>query len=177
MYPLGHLALGYLCYAGVAYLTDRQLPNGLLLVVLAFGTQVPDIIDKPLVYAGVLPSGRSFAHSLLIVLPVLAGLSYMAIQWDLRTEARAFSVAVLSHLIGDSYLLALRGQWTELRFLLWPVIPAIDYPSDDIAPWVRLFNAGFDSPQMQFQYLLVVIAIVIWARSVYVKRTRRTPDR
>ncbi|WP_396611646.1 metal-dependent hydrolase [Haloferax sp. S1W] len=176
MYPVGHLALGYLCYAAVAWLSDRQLPHGLTLLVLAIGTQAPDLVDKPLVFLGVLPSGRSFGHSLLFVLPALAILAKRTAHTDFERHARAFIIAVLSHFVGDTYLLALRGEWAALRFLLWPVFPAIDYPADDIPPWVRLLDLGADSPEMQFQYLLFAVAVVLWLRHTYRRKQTDSGD-
>lgn len=170
MYPIGHLALGYLLYVALTRVTDWRLPRGLTLLALALGTQAPDLIDKPLTYVGVLPNGRSLAHSILIIVPVLVILTQVATIQGFKREARAFVVAIGSHLIGDSYLLVLRREWAELGFLLWPVIPAIDYPEDDISPWVRLLNAGFESPQMQFQYALFAVAVGIWLTSVYRQR-------
>ena len=43
---------------------------------------------------------------------------------------------------------------------------------DDIAPWVRILNAGFDSPHLKFQYLLFAAAVAIWLVSVYRRRRR-----
>lgn len=174
VYPLGHLAFGYLSIVALARVRDWefQYPHGLTLALLAIGTQLPDIIDKPLAYAGVLPNGRSLAHSLLILTPVVfLGVRYLTHK-GYESEARVLAVAIASHLLGDSYLLILRQEWRELGFLLWPVVPGLQYPSDDIAPWVRILNAGFDSPQLQFQYLLFAGAVAIWLVSVYRRRRR-----
>ncbi|WP_058826328.1 metal-dependent hydrolase [Haloferax sp. Q22] len=174
MYPLGHLALGYLLVVALARVRDwkPRFPHGLTLLILAVGTQLPDLIDKPLAYAGVLPNGRSLAHSLLIVVPVVfLGVRYLT-RRGYQYEARALAVAIGSHIVGDSYLLVLRQEWRELGFLLWPVVPGLQYPGDDIAPWIRILNAGFDSPHLQFQYLLFVGAAAIWLVSVYRRRRR-----
>jgi hypothetical protein len=51
MWPWGHLAVGYLLSAGAAYLRDHSSPRGLAVVALAAGTQLPDLLDKPLASA------------------------------------------------------------------------------------------------------------------------------
>jgi hypothetical protein len=72
MWPWAHAALGYLAYT--LYLRGRfnARPVGLPVVALGFGTQAPDLIDKTLAwYVGVLPYGRSLAHSLLAGSPIM----------------------------------------------------------------------------------------------------------
>ena len=57
MWPWGHLVFGYLLYLLVR---PRAWRNGdrFAVIVLMIGTQVPDIVDKPLAWwFGVLPSG------------------------------------------------------------------------------------------------------------------------
>jgi hypothetical protein len=169
VYPIGHLALAYLCYAAYTEVTESRLPRGLPLVVLAVASQLPDLVDKPLAYVGVLASGRSLAHSLLVVVPLL-----LAARWVLGRTARprtapAFVVGVLAHLLGDTYSLALAGAWSEMRFLLWPVFPAIDYPGDDVAPWVRILTRDLTA-YAGFEYLLAGVALVVW----FAGRYRRT---
>ena len=71
--PLGHAAFGYVLYSLYTRLHLNHPPQGLAALALAFGTQFPDLIDKPLTWTfAVLPYGRSFAHSLFTLVPLLA---------------------------------------------------------------------------------------------------------
>ncbi|WEL26791.1 MULTISPECIES: hypothetical protein [Haloferax] len=99
MYLLGHLAFGYLLVVALARVRDWEFryPHGLTLALLVVGMQLPDLIDKPLAYAGVLPNGRSLARSLLIVVPVVVvGVRYL-LRRGYGTEARVLAVAIASH--------------------------------------------------------------------------------
>jgi hypothetical protein len=61
MWPWEHLAVGYLLYSVSCVLWGRY-PTRIGVAALAFGTQFPDLVDKPLGWwLGVLPSGQSFA--------------------------------------------------------------------------------------------------------------------
>lgn len=123
MLPWGHAAVGYLCYRLYTFLSRRRPPRGVAVVTLAIGTQFPDLIDKPLSWTfGILPSGRSLAHSLL-VLGIVAGILY----WFSRdrsdrtkTAVLAFGVGWLSHVFADGYTILL-GRQTCVNYLLWPL--------------------------------------------------------
>lgn len=123
MLPWGHAAVGYLSYRQYTFLRRRQPPVGVAVVALAIGTQFPDLIDKPLAWTfGVLPSGRSLAHSLL-VLGVVAGLLYWVARRRserTRTALFAFGVGWLSHLFADGYGV-LFARETCVNYLVWPL--------------------------------------------------------
>jgi len=178
--PLGHAALAYLSYVGVAGLTRRPLPVRWALVPLAVASQLPDLLDKPLSYYDVIVSGRSLGHSLLtaIVLVALVGLAVRRVaraETGLRARVAertplAFVVGYLSHLLGDSVDAVLAGRYGELRFLLWPLLPPIDYPKDDVSPLVRLLEANqrpLTHPQLELVLLAagVFLALEAWDRT------------
>lgn len=126
MYPHGHLllaALPLLAYTAVRY---RRLPQGYTLLLVFLATQLPDLIDKPLAWTfGVLPSGRMFAHSLVIALPVLSLGCFLAARRGWGRLAAVFSLAYLSHIAGDFYQVLLKG--TDYYFfsnLFWPLLAA-----------------------------------------------------
>jgi hypothetical protein len=185
--PLGHAALAYLSYVGIAGLTRRPLPVHWALVPLGVASQLPDLVDKPLSYHGLIISGRSLGHSLVTAI-VLVVLVWLAARWVARAEtglrARlaertplAFAVGYLSHLLGDSVDAVLAGPNGELRFLLWPLLPPIDYPNDDISPVVRLLEAyqrPLTHPQLELILLAagVLLALEVWDRT----RGRPTPS-
>lgn len=121
MLPWGHAAVGYLCYTLYTRLRHRSPPTGSTVIALAIGTQFPDLIDKPMAWTfGVLPSGRSFAHSLL-TLAVVAGVLYAIYRnRSALVTAGAFLAGWISHLFADGYTVLL-GQQTCVNYLVWPL--------------------------------------------------------
>ncbi|GAA0307731.1 metal-dependent hydrolase [Halarchaeum salinum] len=123
MWPWAHLGLAYVAYLVVrprAWWRADRLTLGALVV----GTQLPDLIDKPLAWVvGVLPSGRSLAHSLVFVLPLLLVVAVVCRRRARREAGFAFGFGVLSHLALDAVGPFLAGDYGELGFLLWPLTP------------------------------------------------------
>jgi hypothetical protein len=129
MLPWTHAAFGYLLLLLVAAVLGRQLSRAELAAVIV-GTQLPDIVDKPLAWwFDVLPSGRSLAHSLIVAVPL--SVVVLAYAWH-RSHPEvgvAFGLGYASHLIGDTYLAVIYWRPEEFTYLLWPLLPA--YPYDD----------------------------------------------
>ena len=161
MWPWGHLAVGYLAYTAFVHLRERRAPDGFATVALAFGTQFPDLVDKPLAWTfGVIPNGRSLTHSLFTALVVVA-----AVEWLLRRRrygrvATAFAVGYLSHLFADGFYPLLSGELSALAFLAWPLAPAIEYSTGQsfVAHLARL---SLDA-HMLFEVGLSALAFVVW---------------
>lgn len=134
MFPWGHLAFGYLLFSPLVRLWRRRGPEGLAVVALALGTQLPDLIDKPLSWVFHLtPSGYSVAHSVFVAVPVAGGVA-VALTARGRSEAGVgFAVGYLSHLAGDVLLaVALRQPYTVER-VLWPAVTLPGYASEPSA--------------------------------------------
>jgi membrane-bound metal-dependent hydrolase YbcI (DUF457 family) len=128
MWPWGHLAVGYLLYSAFVHLRYRRAPDGFAAIALAFGTQFPDLVDKPLAWSlGVIPNGRSLTHSLVTATLIVAVVGLLARRRGYGSIATAFAVGYLSHLLGDALGPALAGDLYSLGFLAWPVVPAIEY--------------------------------------------------
>ncbi len=163
MWPWGHAAFGYLAYRLLP--TKRKAHESVLvLLVLLVGTQLPDLVDKPLAWwATILPTGRSFAHSLL-TLSVFIVLAYaVARRYDRTDLAFAASFGYASHLVGDSLNSLLRLQFADLTFLLWPVLPSPDYPTDKsfTAHFQNLSFSGFTI----VGFVLSVLALAVFVRT------------
>ena len=123
MWPWEHLAVGYLAYSLYSRVVLGRRPTGPDAVVLAFATQLPDLVDKPLSWGfDVFTVGYGAAHSLLVVVPVLcvAGLLVARRRLPGRPVA-AYAVGHLSHLAGDLVYPVLRGEPLPVGRLLWPV--------------------------------------------------------
>jgi hypothetical protein len=161
MWPWGHLALAYVLYSSLTRLRYRLPPTWPGVALVAFGSQVPDLVDKPLSWTlGVLPTGRSFAHSLIFGTAIVVAVALLLRRLDLPGE-RAFALGYYSHLVGDSYGAALAGRFHELSFLLWPVLPldTADEPTVGIVQY--LLNAQLNG-QMAFEIGLAGLVFVWW---------------
>jgi Predicted membrane-bound metal-dependent hydrolase (DUF457). len=185
--PLSHAALAYLWYAGVVALGRRRLPTGLALAPLLVASQLPDLIDKPLAYAGLVPSGRSVAHSLLALAAVALVTTLLCRRLarttaDPRTVRRlaqtplAVAVGYATHLAGDAYGSVRAGAYADVGFLLYPFVAAPVSPKDAVAPWVRLRRIYLGGQGSEFVALVVAAAVVCllahaWA---YWRRRRLT---
>lgn len=186
--PLGHLAVGYLWYVAYAAVGTHRLPARVALVPLAFGTQFPDLIDKPLAYLGVLRYGRSLAHSVFTF-----GICTLAVWWIAtrlrdrltadslgdrlrRVTPAAFAIGYASHLVGDTYRFLLAGDLWAARFLLYPLFPVPESPGDDIAPWIRLFRIYQEmGSHPQLNFILLAIGVFVGVRVYQYWNQARTP--
>lgn len=183
--PLGHLAFAYLWYVLYATVSTHRLPARLALVPLVFGSQVPDLIDKPLAYLEILRYGRSLAHSVftftICSLAVWWVTIYFRSRWTaesfperLRTATpAAFALGYASHLLGDTYQFFLAGDLWAARFLVYPLYSVPVSPADDVAPWVRLFRI-YQEMGTHPQVNLIILAIVVFVglRLYHRKHTR-----
>jgi hypothetical protein len=162
MWPWAHAAVGYLCYAAYCRYGGRR-PAGPAALAVGLGTQLPDLIDKPLAwYLGVLPHGRSFAHSLVTGVPfVLAPLVVLCVARGRRDLGVALAVGYLSHLVGDGYAAALAGNWRGLGYLAWPLVPA---PTDEVGGLFELLANVQGEPAFLFGLVVTAVGLVVWAR-------------
>lgn len=161
MWPWGHLAVGYLLYTALVHLRYRRPPDGYATVALAFGTQFPDLVDKPLAWSlGVIPNGRSLAHSLLTALVVIALLELFARRRGYGSIATAFAVGYLAHLFGDAFYPALSGDLYSLGFLAYPIVPPIEYDTTQSFA-AHLGKLSLDS-LVTFEFGLGLAVLALW---------------
>jgi hypothetical protein len=141
MWPWGHAAVAYLAYR-VGRDVDDGHAHGVPTIAAVVGSQVPDLVDKPLAWwVDVLPTGRTLAHSgiaWLLVTGVL--LAIVARRW--RSAAFAFSLGYGTHLLTDALYPILNAEWGELAYLLWPILPSPEYPTE------QSFGAHFAQLQL-----------------------------
>ena len=156
MWPWGHLAAGYLVYR-----LGRRPLDGLAVIALAVGTQLPDLIDKPLAWTiPLLPNGRSLSHSLLVVPPILLVVAYLASGYRRRLVV-AVLVGHLTHLATDALYPLLEGNLYFLGFLGWPLVPPIEYEgaTKGILSHFLTFQL---TPRSGFELLLFALAVLAW---------------
>lgn len=127
MWPWGHLAVGYALYSLQSRVVHRRAPRGPAVLWVALGTQFPDLVDKPLAWwLGVIPNGRSLTHSVFAAMLVISVVAWLSHGRDADVGG-AFAVGYLSHLAADAIGPFLAERYERLAFLLWPVLPAVDY--------------------------------------------------
>ncbi len=163
MWPWGHLAVGYLLYSAYVRRYDGRPPGGIAALALAFGTQFPDLIDKPLAWSvSVLPNGRSLTHSVLIAAAVVCLVGLVCRRLRNGPVAVAFGFGYLSHLAGDALPVVPGGTADELAFLLWPLLPPVEY--DTQQDFAAHFLGIEPTPFVLFQIALFTAALVVWMR-------------
>jgi hypothetical protein len=169
MWPWGHLAVGYLCYATYTRYRYDEHPAGAPAMVLAIATQLPDLIDKPLAYQwAVLPGGRALAHSLLFAVPVWTlglWLAWRTTGWRARASV-AGVIGYATHLGADSLWNLLAGEFGELSFLLWPALPIPEYDTTSFEAHLdRLLDAvgSLDlASSFVAEWVLFALAVGLW---------------
>lgn len=125
MWPWEHLAFGYVCYVLGRRGLDGRAPSDREAIVLAFGTQLPDLVDKPLAWElGLLPSGVSLAHSILVAVPVTAAVVVITRRRGAGPVGTALGVGWFSHIAGDGLYPLLTGGGVSPGYMLWPLVPA-----------------------------------------------------
>jgi len=133
--PIEHFVVALVPVLAYVLVRDRMLPAPTLVLVVFFGSQFPDLVDKPLAHVlGLIPSGRVFMHSLPFALPLSA--LVLAYAWRTRRlwTGCVFVIAYLSHLFADNHRV-LFGQDPHIpNDLLWPFVPPT--PRPDVPYWV-----------------------------------------
>lgn len=160
MLPWAHAAFGYLCYSLGSRLRGSP-PTGTATLALGFGTQFPDLVDKTFTWTfAVLPSGRSLAHSLFTTAAVLAVVYVVASRRGRAREARAFAVGWLSHAAGDGLHAAVAGDWHELGYLFYPLLPPLEETQD--YSFLTFFLQLEFSAWMAFGFVLTAVGLAVW---------------
>lgn len=162
MLPWGHAAVGYLLYSSWQRLGRGRTPTWPGVPALLVGTQAPDLIDKPLAWSvALLPSGRSLAHSLLVLgaLTLLALALRERVDEDWRTVTAAGLLGWGLHVASDAALSLVAGDGC-LAFLAWPLAGTCPYENDDsFAQHVAAFEL---TAPVTAGIALTMLAAAVW---------------
>lgn len=155
MWPWGHVALAYLLFTGWHRVHGRR-PSDAATVALGVGALLPDLVDKPLHWwAGLLPTGRTLAHSALVLGAVTALLLAVGRRRD-WPHVRPFLAGWWAHLLGDALPTLLADGPSYLTFLAWPLLASPVYPE---GPQLVLVD-----PLFVAEAALTLLALVVWVR-------------
>lgn len=162
MWPLGHAAVAYLCYSGSTRLRSAEPPGALAVVAVLIGSSFPDLVDKPLSwYLGVLPTGRTLAHSLLVLVPLSLVVFLLARRVGRQEIGVAFGVGALTHALVD----AIPALWLgpePATHLLWPVTTVEPYESSPTI--LALLRDSLSDPWFFVEFVLAAAALFLWIR-------------
>jgi hypothetical protein len=171
MWPWEHLAVGYVLFTLLARAFGRPV-DGASALAVAFGTQFPDLVDKPLAWSfAVLPSGTTLAHSLLVAVPVAALVVAVGRRRGRATVGAAFAVGYLSHLPADLlYGLLTEGGPVSVGALLWPLVEQTPSGSEGLFAtvlyYVSEYRAFLATPRavgyLLFEGALLGLAFALW---------------
>lgn len=163
MWPWGHIAIAYLLYSAFTRMKYNRLPNGLAVFALALASQFPDLIDKPLGWSlSILPGGRTLGHSVFLGTILVPLVYILALKYDRREVASAFSIGYVVHLITDIPPSVFSGDFEGITFLFWPLLEQPDYEEVDgiLEGFLRYSMGSFEWVQLG----LFMLALIVWYR-------------
>lgn len=171
MWPWEHLAVAYVCYSLFSRVVLGRVPSRLEVFVVAFTSQLPDLVDKPLAWAfDVLPSGATLAHSVFVAAPGSVLALGLAVRYRRPGIGVAVAVGWLTHLLTDVlYPVAYDGS-IRPEYVLWPLVPASPPLLEGLVGNVSLYGRRYVdyllSPDgvlyLAFELALLVGALVLW---------------
>lgn len=170
MWPWGHLAVAYLLYAMIVRLRGNR-QQLLPLVAVIFGSQLPDLVDKPLAWTfAILPNARSLMHSFITIMLVLIVSYWVSQRFQREDIVFGLGVGMVSHILMDpdpSVVVGLlQGEWEQLQwmtYVLWPLLPEPPYSPD--LSFMRVFSAFRFGLFELFEFVLFAAAVIVWLRS------------
>ncbi|WP_207590103.1 metal-dependent hydrolase [Halomontanus rarus] len=163
MWPWGHLAVAYLLYTLYTRRRYGRPPRALPVIALAVGSQFPDLIDKPLGWSlGVLPGGRTLAHSVFFAALLVPVVYALALRFDHVELAVAFVFGHVCHLLTDIPPDVTTNGPAELTFLFWPVLEQPEYEEvgSILEGFLRYSMGSYEWGQLG----LCVVVIALWYR-------------
>jgi hypothetical protein len=165
MQPVVHLAVGYLCYAAYTRLDRDESPTEAPALAAIAGAALPDLVDHPLHAAGVTPVGRTFMHSLVFALPVIAAVWLLTRRRGRERLGVAFAIGYLSHIATDIPWHLFWGDFHELGFLLWPITHIPEYSG--VKPLGTVPILGFEATTLWLEAVILVTGIALWQADGY----------
>ncbi|PCR89636.1 metal-dependent hydrolase [Natrinema ejinorense] len=171
MWPWEHFAFAYVLYSLTTNVIFRTSPSARETVAVAVGSQLPDLIDKPLAWTvGITDVGYSIGHSMFVAPFVCLAVYAMAVRRGERALSGAFALAYVSHPLADLFSQLLRGRVVDPRIVLWPIAspPAtshggfLDHFARYFVRYVHQLLTGGLTVQIAFQFLLGLAVLALW---------------
>ena len=138
MWPWEHAALGYVLASLAVRLVWLRPPDDTVALAAVFGTQFPDLVDKPLGWVfEVLPSGISLGHSIFTATVLCLAMLTLGFLYDRREAALAFCIGYLSHLPADVLYPTINGGEPTWSILLWPFVVSDSRGAEPAAAFIQ----------------------------------------
>lgn len=167
MWPIGHASTAYLLYALSAHSRRDESPGHAATVIAGFAALLPDLVDKPLAwYLGVLPGGRTLAHSLFLLVPLSALVYVVARRRGVEEYGVAFAVGVISHTVLDA-LPILWEPTTPWEGLVWPLLSPGGVSGEGAPTVVGLLRDSLGDPYFVAEFVLLAVALYAWRADGY----------
>jgi len=172
MFPWEHFAVGYVLYSLSVRVFSLQPPDWAALLAVLFGSQFPDLVDKPASWLfNVFPSGVSVAHSVFVA-TTLTVVAIAVAKYHGRADVGfAFGTGYLLHLPADAaFRTIVHGLPPDPRVFLWPIAPKYPDPPGEfvvnikhyISQYPELFTTAEGLRFLGFEVTLLSGAFVLW---------------
>lgn len=170
MWPWEHAALGYLLYSLYSRRELDARPTDAAALLVALGTQLPDLIDKPLAWIlTVMPDGTTVGHSLFVAVPLSLAVYRLSARRGRPDVGAGFALGYLSHLPGDVFYPLVRGGGPAYTKVLWPVFTKHDSGGSVVArvggyssDYVQLLLSPEGVGYAALELLLLLGALLLW---------------
>ncbi|WP_227133205.1 metal-dependent hydrolase [Halorubellus salinus] len=161
MWPAAHLAAAYLAWSVLSRVRYRRPPNTPEVWIVAFASQFPDLVDKPLAWwVPVLPAGRSLAHSLITATVLISALAVVARRINRLPYAIAFGTGYVTHVLTDAINPLSERRYAYVNYLGWPLLPLPPYDTN------RALFGDFGSVDVAdlfgFEGAILVAMVLLW---------------
>lgn len=125
MDPFSHVLVPVGGLGAYTVFKEGVLPDGDVLLLVAFAAFLPDLVDKPLAWTfGVTSSGRLVAHSVVVALPIAAAMVAVAVRFGDGRYGYAYALGHLSHVALDyAPVLWMGTGYYYFPNLFWPFLP------------------------------------------------------
>ncbi|MFB6163754.1 MAG: metal-dependent hydrolase [Haloarculaceae archaeon] len=173
MWPWGHAAVGYLLYSPLVRLWRGRTPAASEVLALGIGTQLPDLVDKPLAWVfGVFPQGYSVAHSVFVAVPVGVAVAALAARRDRPALGVALTLGYWSHLVADVGFALAVGEPRPAARVLWPLVTLPAYGTTFtagerityyLARWLAYLQSSAGLLAVLAYLSPLVAALALWA--------------
>lgn len=168
MMPWGHFFVAVIPFVAYTLTRHQKIPSGSVILALGFGTQFPDLVDKPLAWRfDVLANGRMFMHSLVFAVPLSIAVLCLAWEYDRKAIGGAFVFGYLLHLPGDFYSALIGREPSIPNDMLWPLFPPtpMSKPEFVAQPGMITFSmwdiaaVGFGTVLLGYTLVTIITAI------------------
>ncbi|WP_436347794.1 metal-dependent hydrolase [Natronorubrum sp. FCH18a] len=171
MWPWEHLAVAYVLYSLFAKAVFRRPPTGREAIAVGLGSQIPDLVDKPLAWTfEITETGYSIGHSIFVVPVVCLAVYAVATRRGDRPLAGAFALAYGSHLVTDIYDPLRESSRLKPSAVLWPLESPptgdhggfLDHFARYFFRYVNELLTGGLTPSIALQLGLGVAVLALW---------------